>query len=123
MEEPLERPLALANLRYPAHAERLNQLDLAGKFRYIYQHNVWGSGESNSGIGSELDATRILRAEIPRLLAQLEAKTVLDLPCGDFGWLSHAELDVALWQAVTAWLADAWPFQRPRYDPRSGPTH
>lgn len=32
---------------------------------------------------------------------------------------SHAELDVELWQAVSAWLAEAWPFERPRYDPRT----
>lgn len=94
MDEPLERPLALANLRYPAHAEKLNQLDLAEKFRYIYQHNVWGSAQSNSGVGSQLDATQILREEIPKLLDRLGAKTLLDLPCGDFGWLSHARLEV-----------------------------
>ena len=31
---------------------------------------------------------------------------------------SHAELDVALWQTVSSWLAEAWPFKRPAYDPR-----
>ncbi len=28
---------------------------------------------------------------------------------------SHAELDVALYEAVTRWLADAWPFERVDY--------
>jgi hypothetical protein len=92
--EPPERPLALANLRYPAHAEALNRLDLAGKFSYIYRHNVWGSSQSNSGVGSQLDATQILRDQIPKLLGELGARTLLDLPCGDFGWLSHAKLDL-----------------------------
>jgi RimJ/RimL family protein N-acetyltransferase len=31
---------------------------------------------------------------------------------------SRAELDVALWETVSAWLAEAWPFQRPLYQPR-----
>jgi hypothetical protein len=32
---------------------------------------------------------------------------------------SHADLDVPLWRAVSAWLAsDAWPFARVRYAPR-----
>lgn len=34
---------------------------------------------------------------------------------------SHADLDVPLWQAVSAWLAsDAWPFARVRYASRTG---
>lgn len=35
---------------------------------------------------------------------------------------SRAELDVPLWQAVTDWLADAWPFERVDYAPRSNST-
>jgi hypothetical protein len=31
---------------------------------------------------------------------------------------SHAELDVALYEAVKWWLADAWPFERVDYAPR-----
>ncbi|HSL59721.1 MAG TPA: hypothetical protein VK866_17870 [Acidimicrobiales bacterium] len=31
---------------------------------------------------------------------------------------SRAELDVALWETVSAWLADAWPFRAPSYEPR-----
>lgn len=31
---------------------------------------------------------------------------------------SHAELDVPLWRAVTAWLDEAWPFERVAYAPR-----
>ena len=32
---------------------------------------------------------------------------------------SRPELDVQLWRAVTAWLADAWPFERVDYAARS----
>jgi RimJ/RimL family protein N-acetyltransferase len=31
---------------------------------------------------------------------------------------SRAELDVVLWETVSSWLAGAWPFQRPLYEPR-----
>jgi hypothetical protein len=32
---------------------------------------------------------------------------------------THAELDVPLWRAVTAWLADDWPFERVAYAERA----
>jgi hypothetical protein len=32
---------------------------------------------------------------------------------------SRPELDVQLWQAVTDWLADEWPFERVAYAERS----
>ena len=32
----------------------------------------------------------------------------------------RAELDVPLYEAVSAWLADAWPFTEVRYTPRAG---
>jgi len=31
---------------------------------------------------------------------------------------SRAELDVVLWETVSSWLAEAWPFERPLYEPR-----
>jgi RimJ/RimL family protein N-acetyltransferase len=31
---------------------------------------------------------------------------------------SRAELDIPLWRAVTAWLADEWPFERAAYAER-----
>lgn len=88
------RPPVLANVRYADHADRLAAMSTPEVFDYIYRTNLWGSDESASGVGSQLDATVTLRAEIPRLLRRLEARTLLDLPCGDFEWLQHAELGV-----------------------------
>ncbi len=31
---------------------------------------------------------------------------------------SHAQLDVVLWEAVSTWLSDVWPFKRVLYAPR-----
>lgn len=87
-----ERPPALANRRFGEHADALESLSLAERFGYIHRVNLWGSEQSDSGVGSELSATRTLRTEIPQLLARLEAKTLLDLPCGDFGWMRHVDL-------------------------------
>lgn len=88
------RPPVLANLRYADHADQLTTMSTPEVFDFIYRTNLWGSDESASGVGSQLDATATLRAEIPRLLRQVDARTLLDLPCGDFGWLQHADLDV-----------------------------
>jgi len=33
---------------------------------------------------------------------------------------SRAELDVVLWETVSSWLAEAWPFKRPLYEQHYG---
>ncbi len=91
-QQPKARPPVLANFRFLEHAEALRGRDLADTFAYIYQANMWGSPESRSGVGSEDAATRHLQLEIPALLRRLGAQVLLDIPCGDFGWLSRADL-------------------------------
>ena len=87
------RPPVLANRRFREHASSLEGRTLADTFTYIYDSNLWGA-DSRSGLGSELQATDHLRAAIPALLRELNARIILDVPCGDFGWLSEASLDV-----------------------------
>jgi hypothetical protein len=41
-----------------------------------------------------MDATAMLRAELPRLLEKLGVTTLLDAPCGDAGWINQANLGV-----------------------------
>jgi len=56
---------------------------------------VWSpSGESVSGAGSGLAATESIRRELPALLTELEVRTLLDVPCGDWNWMAHVELPV-----------------------------
>jgi len=86
------RPPTVAQLRYLEAREQLRPLDLAGRFARIYETNLWGAGESRSGLGSEAGATAVLRAALPPLLRELEVATILDLPCGDFGWLRRIPL-------------------------------
>jgi hypothetical protein len=47
---------------------------------------------STSGLGSEIDATAMLRAELPRLLERIAVASLLDAPCGDAGWINQANL-------------------------------
>lgn len=69
-------------------------------FTRIYERNVFGSRESRSGGGSTLEQTATIAREIPRLLHELEAATLLDAPCGDFNWMRHVELGVRTYIGV-----------------------
>lgn len=64
------------------------------KFTKIYRKNIWGDIESASGPGSNMEATKKIREELPDLIKKMEVKSVLDIPCGDFTWMAH--VDVAL---------------------------
>jgi len=61
-------------------------------FTEIYRRNVWGSTESASGSGSEMRRTYHLRNELPYLLRELNVRSLLDIPCGDFNWMQHVDL-------------------------------
>ncbi len=64
------------------------------RFTRIYMKGRWTGGESPSGEGSSLRQTEILRQELPRLLARLGVRTVLDAACGDFNWMKELRLDL-----------------------------
>jgi hypothetical protein len=58
------------------------------KFAEIASKKQWGNGESVSGPGSSLVATQAIRDQLPDLLQELGARTILDLPCGDHHWMA-----------------------------------
>jgi hypothetical protein len=89
-----DRPPVLAHQRFAADRKSFAGLDLRQRFRRIHDCNLWGAAESTSGLGSELDATAVLRAELPRLLAKHGITSLLDAPCGDAGWINAANLGV-----------------------------
>ncbi|PCH58777.1 MAG: hypothetical protein COC19_08225 [SAR86 cluster bacterium] len=64
-------------------------------FTGIYQDNKWRNAESASGTGSSMERTAIIRQELPQLLNSLNAKSLLDIPCGDFYWMQTVQLPVA----------------------------
>ncbi len=64
-------------------------------FEQIYTQGVWLEQTdqlARSGSGSQLDATKQLRDQLPALLAELGARTLLDVGCGDFTWMQHVDL-------------------------------
>jgi len=63
-----DRPAVLAHQRFLADRPSFAGLDLARRFQRIHDTNLWGAAESASGLGSEIDATTVLRAELPPLL-------------------------------------------------------
>jgi len=63
-------------------------------FSDAFSDNRWGDDESISGPGSNLSATRAIRKAIPELIAEYGIHSVLDIPCGDFNWLSRVDLAV-----------------------------
>ena len=89
-----DRPPVLAHQRFLADREALVGLSLEQRFRRIHDTNLWGAPASASGLGSQLDATAALRAELPGLLRRLRVISLLDAPCGDAGWINRADLGV-----------------------------
>lgn len=67
-------------------------------FRRIYEENRWLDPESVSGMGSNLTQTAVLRDTLPHLFDELGVQTLVDAPCGDFHWMSAADLgDLDYW--------------------------
>lgn len=78
--------------------ERVDAWRLAGRarddvFGEIYRRNRWGSPQSASGTGSDLDQTALIARELPLLFRRHGVRSVLDIPCGDFHWMARVDLD------------------------------
>ncbi|HEX2076999.1 MAG TPA: class I SAM-dependent methyltransferase [Longimicrobium sp.] len=58
-------------------------------FTRIYRHNSWGSAESVSGPGSTRERGADFRDDLVALLRRLDARVLLDAPCGDFNWMAE----------------------------------
>ena len=67
--------------------------DVRTIFESIHDNNLWHSGESKSGFGSELDRTRSLRLLLEQWLSkhQGDIASLLDAPCGDFNWMKEVQ--------------------------------
>jgi hypothetical protein len=91
-EKRAQRRLTVAERRFAERAEELSELGLQQRFERIYETNLWSDPESRSGVGSGIDSTRALRAELPAALRELGTRTLLDVPCGDFTWMSRVDL-------------------------------
>jgi hypothetical protein len=73
-------------------AFKIKDHDSEKVFNEIYNHNIWSSRESVSGMGSENRYTQHVKSELENLLTTLNIKTFTDIPCGDFNWMQHLNL-------------------------------
>lgn len=76
-------PRAFAN---PLAADNLNRFTI---FDQIYKNNFWGSAQSRSGLGSELEFTNRYRMELSALIRERNIQSVFDAPCGDLHWMQE----------------------------------
>jgi hypothetical protein len=67
---------------------------LGNVFSNIYRKNCWNCPESRSGRCSTVEATGLVRQQLPPLLKRLGVKVLLDAPCGDFNWMQRTELNL-----------------------------
>lgn len=88
------REPVLAHQRFVQRQNELAGLPPRELFTEIWRSNLWGAAQSRSGLGSEEQATSRLTTELPVLLRHFGMRTLLDCPCGDFGWLARAEFDL-----------------------------
>jgi len=89
-----QRPPVLAHWRFHEDKESFAGMNLAQRFQHIHDTGLWRAEASTSGLGSEMDATTVLRAELPWLFKKLGVASLLDAPCGDAGWINQADLCV-----------------------------
>lgn len=92
MDRSRRRTPVLAEIRFAERRCEFDGLDLTTRFELIYRTNLWGAEKSQSGLGSELDATTSLRRDLTQLLRRLRVQSILDLPCGDFTWMAQMDL-------------------------------
>ena len=58
-------------------------------FNKIFQRNLWYGTESVSGKGSEKKSVENILKKLPEILSDLNIKTIVDAPCGDFFWMKN----------------------------------
>lgn len=66
---------------------------LEEKFSKVFRDNRFHGAQSMSGRGSDLDQTRIIELEIPKILDYLQIASLLDIPCGDQNWVRRIALN------------------------------
>ncbi|HEX9828378.1 MAG TPA: class I SAM-dependent methyltransferase [Flavobacteriaceae bacterium] len=62
-------------------------------FTQIKETGYWNSKESLSGNGSELNVTQAVISGLEHVLSKFKIKSMLDIPCGDFNWMQHVNLN------------------------------
>ncbi len=68
---------------------RRRSAKLRARFTVVHDANLWGANETRSGWGSERGTPSVLIAElaIAKAVAEHGARSINDIPCGDFHWM------------------------------------
>jgi hypothetical protein len=85
--EGLNRDEVVARLR-----ASLAELSLEERFTLLHELGIYHGNESLSGEASSLGETRALRDALPSLFHRHRVRAILDVPCGDFNWMSTIDL-------------------------------
>jgi hypothetical protein len=78
--------------RREAPRRRSHETSARDTFTDIYMNRGWKNRESISGCGSTLRQTAQIRDYLPRVMRELGARSLLDIPCGDFNWMKEVPL-------------------------------
>ena len=71
----------------------MDKEDRCTVFSRIHSSNGWDCSETISGKGSTICMTALIRERLPIILQWLNVNSLLDLPCGDFHWMSSVPLE------------------------------
>jgi hypothetical protein len=98
-DQAATRPSRWRQFRNVVHRARLRMMlrtswGRRSVFTRYFHNNHWGDPESVSGPGSNLDATRNIRDQLPGLLGDHGIRVLLDLPCGDAYWMRQIDVDL-----------------------------
>ncbi len=67
------------------------KVDLGSRFTKVFKENLFHGKESVSGVGSNLDQAQELINLLPSVFHELKVTSLLDIPCGDFHWMSKVD--------------------------------
>ena len=82
----------LSSLKIKLRKWKLAQKSPEEIFTKYYNKNKWGDKDSKSGKGSNLQATEKLIPKLSQFINAHQITSMIDLPCGDFFWMQHVEL-------------------------------
>ena len=74
---------------------RISFMNKDKKFSYIYKSKYWQNikNGSLSGGGSNEVSTSIIKSELKKFIKENDIKSIVDIPCGDWQWMSKINLD------------------------------
>lgn len=79
-----------------AYFRKIAKNDIEEKFTKIYKYNLWGNLQSASGGGSTPSSTVKVRDLLPKIISDLNVRSMCDAPCGDFSWIEETVMEMQI---------------------------